>query len=150
VAQRGTYRIGDARRRGVRRATLRATQQLPDNASLDKARRLLWFDQAEVRPQALLGRPDGLAGHCALESMGLKTFGFAGGRRGHLGARGGRLLGPEDTWLGDERYSGDRDLANPLGAVQMGLIYVNPEGRTATRIRWPQPATSGRHSFAWR
>jgi catalase-peroxidase len=79
-----------------------------------------------------------LAGNVALESMGFKTFGFGGGARGRLGARGGRLLGPRDTWLGDERYSGDRELENPLGAVQMGLIYVNPEGPNGTPTRSPR------------
>jgi catalase-peroxidase len=84
-------------------------------------------DQAEIRPENFLGRPDGSAGNVALESMGFKTFGFAGGRA-DVWEPEELYWGPEGTWLGDERYSGERQLAEPLGAVQMGLIYVNPEG----------------------
>lgn len=90
-----------------------------------------------------------LAGNVALESMGFKTFGFAGGRV-DVWEPEELYWGPEGTWLGDERYSGERELAEPLGAVQMGLIYVNPEGRTASRIRLPQPRTSVRPSPVWR
>ncbi len=81
--------------------------------------------------------------------MGFKTFGFGGGRADVWEPEDDIYWGPETKWLGDERYSGDRELANPLGAVQMGLIYVNPEGPTATRTRWPRRATSARPSPAW-
>lgn len=91
-----------------------------------------------------------LTGNVALETMGFETFGFAGGRADVWEADEDVYWGPETTWLDDQRYSGDRELENPLGAVQMGLIYVNPEGRTATRTRSRRPATSVRRSAVWR
>ena len=136
----GTYRIADGRGGGdggqQRFAPLNSW---PDNASLDKARRLLWpikqkYGQKISWADLLL-----LAGNVAIESMGLKTFGFAFGRRDDWEPED-LFWGPEDTWLGDERYSGDRELANPLGAVQMGLIYVNPEGPGGN----PDPLASAR------
>ena len=125
----GTYRIADGRG-GAGSGTHRFAplNSWPDNANLDKARRLLW--PVKQRYGAKLSWADLmiLAGNVALESMGLATFGFGGGREDVWEPEEDIYWGPETTWLGDERYSGDRDLANPLGAVQMGLIYVNPEG----------------------
>jgi len=100
----------------------------PDNVNLDKARRLLWPVKQKYGRKLSWADLMVLTGNCALESMGLKTFGFAGGRVDSWEPETDIYWGPEVEWLGDERYSGDRDLANPLGAVQMGLIYVNPEG----------------------
>jgi catalase-peroxidase len=124
----GTYRIADGRGGGgsgdQRFAPLNSW---PDNASLDKARRLLWPVKQKYGRKLSWGDLIIFAGNCALESMGFKTFGFGGGRE-DIWEPDQIIWGPEDTWLGDERYSGDRDLAHPLGAVQMGLIYVNPEG----------------------
>src|ERR671929_413634 len=99
----------------------------PDNASLDKARRLLWPVKQKYGRKISWADLLVFAGNCAMESMGFKTFGFGFGRE-DLWEPEEIFWGPEDTWLGDERYSGDRDLANPFAAVQMGLIYVNPEG----------------------
>ncbi|MEP7215377.1 MAG: catalase/peroxidase HPI, partial [Anaerolineaceae bacterium] len=99
----------------------------PDNANLDKARRLLWPIKQKYGRKISWADLMVFAGNCALESMGFKTFGFAGGRE-DVWEPEDTDWGPEDTWLGDKRYSGDRELENPLGAVQMGLIYVNPEG----------------------
>jgi catalase-peroxidase len=125
----GTYRIFDGRG-GAGSGTQRFAplNSWPDNASLDKARRLLWpikqkYGQAISWADLMV-----LAGNCALESMGFKTFGFGGGRVDVWEPEEDVNWGGEQTWLGDERYSGDRELANPFGAVQMGLIYVNPEG----------------------
>ena len=125
----GTYRIGDGRG-GASSGTLRFAplNSWPDNASLDKARRLLWPIKQKYGRKISWADLMIFTGNCALESMGLKTFGFAGGREDVWEPEEDIYWGPEDTWLGDERYSGDRDLENPLGAVQMGLIYVNPEG----------------------
>jgi catalase-peroxidase len=124
----GTYRIGDGRGGGgdgqQRFAPLNSW---PDNASLDKARRLLWPIKQKYGRKISWGDLLLLAGNVAIESMGLKTFGFGFGRR-DVWEPEDIFWGPEDTWLGDERYSGDRELAGHLGAVQMGLIYVNPEG----------------------
>jgi catalase-peroxidase len=125
----GTYRIGDGRGGGgsgtQRFAPLNSW---PDNANLDKARRLLWPIKQKYGRKISWADLMILAGNCALESMGFETFGFAGGREDIWEPEEDIYWGSEDTWLGDERYSGDRELANPLGAVQMGLIYVNPEG----------------------
>jgi catalase-peroxidase len=125
----GTYRIYDGRG-GAGSGTQRFAplDSWPDNVNLDKARRLLWpvkqkYGQAISWADLLV-----LAGNCALESMGLKTFGFGGGREDVWEPEEDIYWGPETTWLDDQRYSGDRELADPLGAVQMGLIYVNPEG----------------------
>ncbi len=124
----GTYRISDGRG-GASRGTQRFAplNSWPDNANLDKARRLLWPVKQKYGRKLSWADLMILAGNCALESMGFKTFGFAGGRE-DVWEPEDIDWGPEHTWLGDERYSGDRELANPFGAVQMGLIYVNPEG----------------------
>ena len=125
----GTYRIGDGRG-GAASGTLRFAplNSWPDNASLDKARRLLWPIKQKYGRNLSWADLMILTGNCALESMGLKTFGFAGGREDLWEPEEDIYWGSETTWLGDERYTGDRDLENPLGAVQMGLIYVNPQG----------------------
>ena len=98
----------------------------PDNANLDKARRLLWPIKQKHGRKLSWADLMILAGNVALESMGFETFGFGGGREDVWAPEEDIFWGPETTWLGDERYRGDRELANPLGAVQMGLIYVNP------------------------
>jgi catalase-peroxidase len=125
----GTYRIHDGRGGGgsgtQRFAPLNSW---PDNANLDKARRLLWPVKQKYGRKISWADLIILAGNCALESMGFTTFGFGGGREDVWEPEEDIYWGPEDTWLGDERYSGDRELAAPFGAVQMGLIYVNPEG----------------------
>ena len=125
----GTYRIGDGRG-GAASGTMRFAplNSWPDNASLDKARRLLWPIKQKYGRNLSWADLMILTGNCALESMGLKTFGFAGGREDVWEPEEDIYWGSETTWLGDERYTGDRDLENPLGAVQMGLIYVNPQG----------------------
>ncbi|MBU3706345.1 MAG: catalase/peroxidase HPI [Mycobacterium sp.] len=124
----GTYRIQDGRGgagQGMQRFA--PLDSWPDNTNLDKARRLLWPVKQKYGQKISWADLLVLAGNVALESMGFKTFGFAFGRE-DIWAPEEVYWGPEDEWLGDERYSGKRDLANPLGAVQMGLIYVNPEG----------------------
>jgi len=125
----GTYRIGDGRG-GASSGTLRFAplNSWPDNANLDKARRLLWPIKQKYGRKISWADLMIFAGNCALESMGFKTFGFAGGREDVWEPEEDIYWGSERTWLGDERYTGDRELENPLGAVQMGLIYVNPEG----------------------
>jgi catalase-peroxidase len=124
----GTYRIEDGRGGGGQGAQRFAPlNSWPDNASLDKARRLLWPVKQKYGRKISWADLLVFAGNCALESMGLATFGFGFGRP-DIWAPDEIFWGPEDTWLGDERYSGDRELSGPLGAVQMGLIYVNPEG----------------------
>ena len=124
----GTYRIADGRGGGGTGAQRFAPlNSWPDNASLDKARRLLWPVKQKYGRRISWADLIIFAGNCAYESMGLETFGFGFGRE-DLFEPEEIFWGSEDTWLGDERYSGDRDLANPFGAVQMGLIYVNPEG----------------------
>jgi len=137
----GTYRIGDGRG-GAGSGTQRFAplNSWPDNVSLDKARRLLWPIKQKYGNKISWADLMILAGNCALESMGLKTFGFAGGREDVWEPEEDIYWGTETTWLGDKRYSGDRDLENPLAAVQMGLIYVNPEGPGAN----PDPVASGR------
>ncbi len=127
----GTYRIHDGRG-GAGSGTQRFAplNSWPDNANLDKARRLLWPIKKKYGRKISWADLMILAGNCALESMGFKTFGFAGGREDVWEPEEDIYWGPETEWLGDERYSGDRELDNPLGAVQMGLIYVNPEGPT--------------------
>ena len=124
----GTYRIADGRG-GAGSGTLRFAplNSWPDNVSLDKARRLLWPIKQKYGRRISWADLMVLTGNCALESMGLKTFGFAGGRE-DVWEPGEIYWGRETQWLGDERYTGDRELEKPLGAVQMGLIYVNPEG----------------------
>ncbi len=125
----GTYRIGDGRG-GAGSGTQRFAplNSWPDNVSLDKARRLLWPIKQKYGRKISWADLMILAGNVALESMGFKTFGFGGGREDVWEPQEDIFWGPEGKWLGDERYSGDRELDNPLAAVQMGLIYVNPEG----------------------
>ncbi len=124
----GTYRITDGRGgAGAGQQRFAPLNSWPDNANLDKARRLLWPIKEKYGRKLSWGDLMILAGNVALESMGFKTFGFAGGRA-DVWEPEELYWGPEGTWLGDERYSGERQLAEPLGAVQMGLIYVNPEG----------------------
>ncbi len=137
----GTYRVGDGRG-GASSGTLRFAplNSWPDNGNLDKARRLLWPIKQKYGRKISWADLMILTGNCALESMGFQTFGFAGGREDVWEPEGDIYWGPESEWLGDERYSGDRDLANPLGAVQMGLIYVNPEGPNGN----PDPIAAAR------
>ena len=125
----GTYRTGDGRG-GASTGTQRFAplNSWPDNVNLDKARRLLWPIKRKYGERISWADLMILAGNCALESMGLKTFGFGGGRADVWEPEEDIYWGAEDTWLGDKRYAGDRELENPLAAVQMGLIYVNPEG----------------------
>ncbi len=124
----GTYRIADGRGGGGAGAQRFAPlNSWPDNVSLDKARRLLWPVKQKYGQKISWADLLVFAGNCALESMGFKTFGFGFGRE-DIWEPEEIFWGPEDTWLGDERYSGDRELSGPLGSVQMGLIYVNPEG----------------------
>jgi catalase-peroxidase len=125
----GTYRIGDGRG-GASSGTIRFAplNSWPDNVNLDKARLLLWPIKQKYGRKISWADLMIFTGNCALESMGFKTFGFAGGREDVWEPEEDIYWGPEDKWLADERYSGDRDLETPLGAVQMGLIYVNPEG----------------------
>ena len=125
----GTYRIGDGRGgAGSGAQRFAPLNSWPDNGNLDKARRLLWSVKQKYGRKISWADLMIFAGNCALESMGFTTFGFAGGREDIFEPEDDVYWGPEDTWLGDERYSGERELDNPLGAVQMGLIYVNPEG----------------------
>ncbi|AFM00048.1 catalase/peroxidase HPI [Desulfitobacterium dehalogenans ATCC 51507] len=125
----GTYRLNDGRG-GAGNGTQRFAplNSWPDNVNLDKARRLLWPIKQKYGKKISWADLMILAGNCALESMGFKTFGFAGGREDVWEPQEDIYWGSEGEWLGDQRYSGDRDLENPLAAVQMGLIYVNPEG----------------------
>jgi len=125
----GTYRIGDGRGgAGTGQQRFAPLNSWPDNANLDKARRLLWPIKQKYGRKISWADLMVLAGNVALESMGFKTFGFGGGRKDVWEPDEAVYWGQEDTWLGDKRYSGVRDLENPLAAVQMGLIYVNPEG----------------------
>ncbi|MGO8951884.1 MAG: catalase/peroxidase HPI [Rhodomicrobium sp.] len=125
----GTYRIGDGRGgAGAGQQRFAPLNSWPDNANLDKARRLLWPVKQKYGRKISWADLMILAGNVALESMGFKTFGFGGGREDSWEPEEDIYWGPEGKWLADERYSGERDLQNPLAAVQMGLIYVNPEG----------------------
>jgi len=137
----GTYRIADGRG-GAGHGTQRFAplNSWPDNVNLDKARRLLWPIKQKYGRKISWGDLMILAGNVALESMGFKTFGFAGGREDVWEPDEDINWGPEGKWLGDERYTGDRQLDNPLGAVQMGLIYVNPEGPNGK----PDPVAAAR------
>jgi catalase-peroxidase len=137
----GTYRIGDGRG-GAGRGQQRFAplNSWPDNVSLDKARRLLWPIKQKYGRKISWADLMILAGNVALETMGFKTFGFAGGRQDVWEPDQDVSWGAETTWLGDKRYSGDRDLENPLAAVQMGLIYVNPEGPNGN----PDPVAAAR------
>ena len=144
----GSYRTADGRGgAGTGNQRLAPVNSWPDNANLDKARRLLWPIKQKYGKKISWADLMILAGNCALESMGLKTFGFGGGREDIWEPEEDIYWGAEDTWLGDKRYSGDRELENPLAAVQMGLIYVNPEGPNGN----PDPVASGkdvRETFA--
>jgi catalase-peroxidase len=125
----GTYRVGDGRGgAGAGQQRFAPLNSWPDNVNLDKARRLLWPIKQKYGNKISWADLMILAGNCALESMGFKTFGFGGGRADVWEPEEDIYWGAEDTWLDDKRYSGDRELENPLAAVQMGLIYVNPEG----------------------
>ncbi|MBP1927686.1 catalase-peroxidase [Methanolinea mesophila] len=144
----GTYRMGDGRG-GAGRGTQRFAplNSWPDNANLDKARRLLWPIKQKYGRKISWGDLMILSGNVALESMGFRTFGFGGGREDVWEPQDDVYWGKEHTWLGDERYTGDRDLENPLAAVEMGLIYVNPEGPN----RNPDPVAAAvdiRETFA--
>jgi catalase-peroxidase len=137
----GTYRIADGRGGGGTGAQRFAPlNSWPDNANLDKARRLLWPIKQKYGRKISWADLLIFAGNRALETMGFKTSGFGGGRTDVWAPEEDVFWGPEREWLGDERYSGDRELANPLGAVQMGLIYVNPEGPNGT----PDPVAAAR------
>ncbi|MBC7941063.1 MAG: catalase-peroxidase, partial [Chitinophagaceae bacterium] len=137
----GTYRIADGRGgAGTGQQRFAPLNSWPDNGNLDKARRRLWPIKQKYGGKLSWADLMVLAGNVALESMGFKTFGFGGGRADVWEPEVEVYWGPETKWLGDERYSGDRELANPLGAVQMGLIYVNPEGPNGT----PDPLGSAR------
>ncbi|MDP2853367.1 MAG: catalase/peroxidase HPI [Smithellaceae bacterium] len=144
----GTYRMGDGRGGGgTGSQRLAPLNSWPDNVNLDKARRLLWPIKQKYGKKISWADLMILAGNCALESMGFKTFGFGGGRVDVWEPEEDIYWGSEDKWLGDNRYSGKRDLENPLAAVQMGLIYVNPEGPNGE----PIPAASAhdvRQTFA--
>ncbi len=137
----GTYRISDGRGgAGTGNQRFAPLNSWPDNGNLDKARRLLWPIKQKYGRKISWADLIILAGNVALESMGFKTFGFAGGRQDIWEPEEDIYWGSESTWLGDQRYSGDHELENPLGAVQMGLIYVNPEGPNGN----PDPVASGR------
>jgi catalase-peroxidase len=137
----GTYRIADGRGgAGTGNQRFAPINSWPDNANLDKARRLLWPIKKKYGKKISWADLMILAGNCALESMGFKTFGFGGGREDIWEPEEDIYWGSEAEWLGDKRYSGDRQLENPLAAVQMGLIYVNPEGPNGN----PDPVASGR------
>jgi catalase-peroxidase len=137
----GTYRIGDGRGgAGAGQQRFAPVNSWPDNASLDKARRLLWPIRQKYGRKLSGADLMILAGNVAFESMGFKTFGFGGGREDVWEPDESIFWGPEGKWLADERYSGDRDLQNPLAAVQMGLIYVNPEGPNGN----PDPLAAAR------
>jgi catalase-peroxidase len=144
----GTYRIGDGRGgAGAGQQRFAPLSSWPDNVNLDKARRLLWPIKQKYGRKISWADLMIFAGNCALESMGFKTFGFAGGREDVWEPEEDIYWGSEDTWLGDKRYTGDRELENPLAAVQMGLIYVNPEGPNGK----PDPLASAkdiRETFA--
>jgi catalase-peroxidase len=144
----GTYRMGDGRGGGgTGNQRFAPLNSWPDNVNLDKARRLLWPIKQKYGRKISWADLMILAGNCALESMGFKTFGFAGGRADIWEPEEDIYWGSEDEWLGDDRYKGDRELDNPLAAVQMGLIYVNPEGPNGK----PDPVKSGidvRETFA--
>src|SRR5262245_4245417 len=137
----GTYRTGDGRGGGGRgQQRFAPLNSWPDNVSLDKARRLLWPIKQKYGRKISWADLMILTGNVALETMGFKTFGFGGGREDVWEPDQDVYWGAEKTWLGDERYTGDRNLENPLAAVQMGLIYVNPEGPNGN----PDPVAAAR------
>ncbi|MFE2386463.1 peroxidase family protein, partial [Streptomyces misionensis] len=137
----GTYRISDGRGGGGRgQQRFAPLNSWPDNVLLDRARRLLWPIKKKYGQKISWGDLMILAGNVALESMGFQTFGFGGGRKDVWEPEEDVYWGPETTWLDDKRYTGDRELEDPLGAVQMGLIYVNPEGPNGN----PDPLAAAR------
>ena len=137
----GTYRTGDGRGgAGSGQQRFAPLNSWPDNGNLDKARRLLWPIKQKYGNKISWADLMVLAGNVALESMGFKTFGFGGGRADVWEPEEDVYWGDEDKWLGDKRYSGDRQLENPLAAVQMGLIYVNPQGPNGN----PDPVAAAR------
>src|SRR5258708_7292895 len=137
----GTYRINDGRGgAGAGQQRFAPINSWPDNVSLDKARRLVWPVKKKYGKKLSWGDLMVLTGNVALETMGFKTFGFGGGRVDVWEPDDDVYWGPETTWLGDERYSGDRELQEPLAAVQMGLIYVNPQGPNGN----PDPLAAAR------
>ncbi len=148
----GTYRIADGRGgAGAGQQRFAPLNSWPDNTNLDKARRLLWPVKQKYGNQISWADLMVLAGNCAMESMGFKTFGFGGGRADVWEPEEDIYWGTETEWLADKRYKGERELENPLAAVQMGLIYVNPQGPNGE----PDPVASGevifvRPSPAWR
>ncbi len=150
----GTYRIGDGRG-GAGSGTLRFAplNSWPDNVNLDKARRLLWPIKQKYGRKISWADLMILTGNCALESMGFETIGFAGGREDVWEPEEDIYWGAEEEWLGDERYTGDRELEDPLGAVQMGLIYVNPQARASRRRNLTPksrlPASRSRAAWNW-
>jgi len=147
----GTYRTFDGRGgAGGGQQRFEPLNSWPDNGNLDKARRLLWPIKQKYGNRISWADLIILAGTCALESMGLRTFGFGGGRVDIWQPEEDIYWGNETTWLGDERHSGERQLETPLAAVQMGLIYVNPGGRTGCRTRWRRAAMCAKPSRAWR
>jgi catalase-peroxidase len=137
----GTYRVSDGRGgAGHGQQRFAPLNSWPDNGNLDKARRLLWPVKKKYGKKLSWADLFILTGNVALESMGFKTFGYAGGRPDVWEPEADVYWGPETVWLDDQRYTGDRELEDPLGAVQMGLIYVNPEGPNGT----PDPVAAGR------
>jgi catalase-peroxidase len=147
----GTYRTGDGRG-GASGGTQRFAplNSWPDNGNLDKARRLLWPIKQKYGNALSWADLIVFTGNCAIESMGLKPFGFGFGRADIWEPEEDIYWGAEAEWLGDKRYEGDRELENPLAAVQMGLIYVNPEGPNGKPDPLASAATSARPSRAWR
>ncbi len=152
----GTYRVQDGRGgAGTGQQRFAPLNSWPDNGNLDKARRLLWPVKKKYGNAISWADLMVLTGNVALESMGFETFGFAGGRVDAWEPDADVYWGPETEWLGGDqggaqRYKGDRELDNPLAAVQMGLIYVNPRARRATPTRSSPPTTSATPSPGWR
>jgi len=146
----GTYRTSDGRGgAGTGNQRFAPLNSWPDNVNLDKARTLLWPIKQKYGESVSWADLLILTGNCAIESMGLETFGFGGGREDIWEPEQDIYWGKENEWLDDQRYSGERDLENPLAAVQMGLIYVNPEGPNGE----PSVLASGkdiRHLLVWR
>ena len=146
----GTYRVSDGRGgSGAGMQRFAPLNSWPDNASLDKARRLLWPIKQKYGRKISWGDLIVLTGNRALETMGFTTFGYAGGRADAWEPDEDVYWGPEQTWLGDERYTSEHTLTGPLAAVQMGLIYVTPRAPTASRTRSGRPATPARPSAVW-
>ena len=147
----GTYRISDGRGgAGTGQQRFAPLNSWPDNISLDKARRLLWPVKQKYGRSLSWADLLILTGNVALESMGWRTFGFGGGRADVWEADEDIYWGPESDWLDDQRRGEDREIEDAFAAAQMGLIYVNPQGRAAFPTRWTRPTTSARRSGAWR